>query len=388
MQLTYHQKSTNFIKLTKKITIDVPPHNFTTNIWRLKSMKYGLDVSKHQGAINYDALTKAVFNIVRTGYGINKATQTDEYFHRNMQQSLEKGYAVGAYHASYAKNITDAITEADFACDLCEQYKANMSEPIFFDFEYFSSDYIKQVHGIETTPLLVQSLTEAFCNRVLERGFETGVYFNKDYFDRFYGEDFFNANTKYKRWYARPGYSKPDKPCDYWQYASNHGAEYGYNGNIDKNVAYVALHEFEHAEDIAPMKPLASYPVPLLIGYASTGDVKQIVAKLDSLLIPHKVENGFITTTIAVGLGDQCELLSLCSNLLIPCIIANNGEEPAEPESETEELEQLKKELVATKEKLAQTEQIAENSLVRMVNAEKLLTNFKEQITANENERK
>ncbi len=350
-------------------------------------MKYGLDVSKHQGAINYSALTKAVFNIVRTGYGINKATQTDEYFHTNMNGSIAKGYALGAYHASYAKDIADAITEADFACDLCEQYKAEMSEPIFFDFEYFSSDYIKNTYGIETTPQLVQELTTAFCERVLERGFETGVYYNKDYFDRFYNEDYFVAHPRYKRWYARPGYSQPDKFCDYWQYASNNGAEYGYNGNIDKNVAYVTLHEFESMPEIEPMSPLASYPVQMYIGFASDGDVAKITAKLDSLAIPSTVKNGYVTTDIAVSCGDQCEIMILCNTLYVPYAILQNEELPPQNELTQENFDALKEQLLQTEQKLLQAEQLAEKSLYRMVNAETLLTSIKSQVINNENQR-
>ena len=176
-------------------------------------------------------------------------------------------------------------------------------------------------------------MTTAFCERVKERGYRPAVYYNLDYLNRFYGEEYFKAHPDYVRWYARPGLSKPDRECDIWQYACNNGlADFGYNGDIDKNIIFDGdLIKVQ----VEPMKPLSEDPCRMYIGFASSGDVKTLVTLIEGLGIKTEVVDGYITTGYA-SKGDQCYVMTECNRLKIPCKIYE------EPKAEQTDIEKLR----------------------------------------------
>ena len=301
-------------------------------------MIYGCDLSHHQAADAVEQLVrggKAKFVILRTGYG---TYSKDTDFERYIKDSEAAGMPNGAYHASYAGTIQEAVQEADFCIDRLEATGAKVELPVGYDYEYFSARYNEQ-RGIATTPQLVQKLTEAFCERVKERGYRPGVYTNLDYYLRFYGKEFFEKHPDYAFWYARPGLAKPDLPCDIWQYASNNGlADFGYNGDIDKNIIFEAdLIKVQ----VEPMKPLSEEPCRMYIGFASSGDVKNLVTLIEGLGIKAEVKDGYITTGYA-SRGDQCYIMTECNRLKIPYRIY---EEPKAELTEVEKLEAKVKQL-------------------------------------------
>lgn len=299
-------------------------------------MVYGNDVSKHQRIDVIDKLAKggkSQFVIMRASFG----TYTEDiHFSRYAKDTEKYNIKNSFYHAAYAGNEKEAIQEADFCIDTIEKYgmtNKTVEMPIFYDYEYFSADYNTK-RGIVTTPELVKKLTLAFCNRVKERGYKAGVYLNKDYWDRFYGIDFFDKYPELYIWYARPGLSSSDRKCYIWQYASENGADFGYNETIDKNLLYG---EFI---DVDPMKPLSKDPCRMYIGYASSGDVNNLLSKINGLGIQTEVKDGFITTGYASS-GDQCYIMTDCNALGIPYKIY---EEPVECEQVKEENKKLKEE--------------------------------------------
>lgn len=197
---------------------------------------YGVDVSKHQNDTVISDISsggKADFVILRGCVG---TAREDEKLALLLPQVMDSKLKYSLYAASYAKNIKEAKEEADYICDILEKYGCRPELPVFFDWEYFSSEYIKRMYSIETTPQLVQDLTTEFCERVKARGYTPGVYFNKDYLDRFYTREYFETHSDYYRWYARPGVNRPDYDCYIWQYEVAGGSEYGYGAEIDKNI--------------------------------------------------------------------------------------------------------------------------------------------------------
>lgn len=287
-------------------------------------MKTILDISKHQGDINLKGLTGVDGVIYRRCIG---SSSLDPCFNSFCSQKEP----IGLYVRSYAKDETEAVGEANYICDAAES-KGLKNIAIFFDWEYFSATYIKNKFGINATPTLVQALTVAFCETVIKRGFKTGVYFNKDYLDRFYTKSFFEKHTDYLKWYARPGLASPDFECDLWQYASNEGSEFGYSGSVDKNIMYKDF-------DLQPMKPISSQPIRLKIGFASAGDIQTLKVKIEGLGIACVVADGYIITSEASA-GDQCYILTDCNNLNIPCV--EYKEETPAPEPTPEQPEEPK----------------------------------------------
>lgn len=282
-------------------------------------MKTILDISKHQSGINLKGLTGLDGVIYRRCIG---SSSLDPCFDSFCSQKEP----IGIYARSYAKDETEAVGEANYICNAAES-KGLKNIAIFFDWEYFSATYIKNKFGINATPALVQTLTVAFCETVIKRGFKTGVYFNKGYLDRFYTKAFFEKHTDYLKWYTRPGLASPDFECDLWQYASNEGSEFGYSGSVDKNIMYT---DFTGTSDLQPkpMKPISSQPVRLKIGFASAGDIRTLKVKIEGLGIACVVADGYIITSEASA-GDQCYILADCNNLGIPCV---EYKEPTDPE--------------------------------------------------------
>lgn len=313
-------------------------------------MKTILDMSKHQRGINLKGLTGVDGVIYRRCIG---SSSLDPCFDSFCSQKEP----IGLYVRSYAKDETEAVGEAIYICNAAES-KGLKNIAIFFDWEYFSATYIKNKFGINATPTLVQALTVAFCETVIKRGFKTGVYFNKDYLDRFYTKSFFEKHTDYLKWYARPGLASPDFECDLWQYASNEGSEFGYSGSVDKNIMYT---DFTGTADLQPMKPISSQPIRLKIGFASVGDIRTLKVKIEGLGIACVVADGYIITS-EVSAGDQCYILTDCNNLGIPCVEYKEGIDnekdnkpeptPEEPKEEPKEDEKPKEEKPAKKKSI------------------------------------
>ena len=304
-------------------------------------MKYGNDLSKHQ---SIDAVAqlknggKAEFVILRSSFG---TYSEDANFAHYVKDSERFGLKNSVYHASYAGTVSEAVEEADFCIDTMEKYgltREKVEMPIFYDYEYFSADY-NAGRGIETTPQLVRALTLAFCGRVRERGYSAGVYLNKDYWDRFYGQKFFDDNPQLFIWYARPGLNKPDRDCYIWQYASDSGADFGYCGAIDKNILYGSFAE----EEIKPMQPLSESPARLIIGFATAGDIAKLTVLINGLGIKTEVKDGYIITKVPVSKGDQCYIMAEVNNLgNIDCKIYEESKEESCADCESLKTENIK----------------------------------------------
>ena len=291
---------------------------------------YGVDISAHQAADTVKQLAakgKASFVITRNSCG---SYTPDSDLAAFMADINRYGLKNSAYVASYAKDEAEAAEEADFLVSLVEKYGNRPELPLFFDWEYFSADYIKKQFGIVATKDLVQKITAAFCERIKEHGYAAGVYCNLDFMQRFYTPEFWAAHPDYNLWYARPGLAQPDKDCYLWQYASNNGLDdFGYNGDIDKNILYG-----EYVEEIEPMKPLSSEPVRMYIGFASPGDIHTLTVKLEGLGIPVEEKDGYIITGYMSG-GDQCYIMTDCHRLGILYEIYEEQEEESGEDTAT-----------------------------------------------------
>ncbi|MBR4153347.1 MAG: hypothetical protein IKT98_10370 [Selenomonadaceae bacterium] len=131
----------------------------------------GVDVSYHNGWIDWDALYAAGINfaICRTGYG---KTGFDDTFTRNVYNAHRAGLICGAYHYSYALNPADAIIEADFCKRIIHESGVLLELPVFFDME--DADGYKAKHGFKFTRGNVTDICRAFLDTI--KPLECGVY--------------------------------------------------------------------------------------------------------------------------------------------------------------------------------------------------------------------
>ena len=189
----------------------------------------GIDVSVHQGKIDWNKVKKAgiKFVIIRAGYGQNNI---DASFKENIKGALAAGLKVGVYWFSYAYTTGMARKEAQYCIDAVKGYKISL--PVFFDWEYDSEQYAKK-NGAKCTKDLITSMSVAFCNEIKKAGYIAGYYENPDYIanhiyqDKLKGFDFWLAYYTAKKSIA----------CDIWQY-SDKGKIDGIAGAVDMNYCY------------------------------------------------------------------------------------------------------------------------------------------------------
>ena len=188
----------------------------------------GIDVSHHQGAIDWARVKQAGidFAIIRCGYGDDFESQDDAYFAENVLGCEQNGIAYGIYIFSYAADTTQAESEADHVLRLILEHNAKPSMPIYYDIE--SNNFNKNLSNTE-----LGDLAETFCNKMIGAGYKVGVYSDYNWWNTKLTDSRFN---QWDKWVARYNSS-----CDYaneyniWQYTSK-GTIDGIEGVSDVNI--------------------------------------------------------------------------------------------------------------------------------------------------------
>ena len=187
----------------------------------------GIDVSKHQGKIDWKKVKNAgiEFAMIRAGYG-RYDNQKDQQFEANYAGAKSVGIPVGAYHYSYAKTVEQAKAEAK---TFLGWVKGKTFEfPVAFDIEDNSQ--------VNLGKQLISDMIRAFCETVEAAGYYVSVYANKDWLVNRIDED---CKKKYDTWLAEWRSGEPTYTGTYgmWQYTSS-GAVNGITGRVDMNMSY------------------------------------------------------------------------------------------------------------------------------------------------------
>lgn len=188
-------------------------------------MKRGIDVSSHQGVINWEAVKgKIDYAIIRCGYGADRESQDDIYFKRNADECTRLGIPFGVYLYSYADNIDWSNSEVDHVLRLVKGYQ--LAYPIYYDIE----DKVQANLSNEAlTDIIVN-----FCDKLEQHGYYVGVYANLNWWNTKLNSERLEA---YAKWVARYN-STLGYDAGMWQYTSS-GTIDGINGNVDMNYCYV-----------------------------------------------------------------------------------------------------------------------------------------------------
>ena len=101
----------------------------SSNYGSVTNKYWGIDVSKYQGDIDWNAVKAAGvrFAFVRVGYrGSEYGTlQEDPYFRKNLAGANAAGIKTGAYIFSQALNEQEAVEEANFLMNKIQGYNIN-----------------------------------------------------------------------------------------------------------------------------------------------------------------------------------------------------------------------------------------------------------------------
>ena len=196
----------------------------------------GLDVSHHQGKIDWEKVSKSDvdFVIIRCGYGNNLTSQDDKYFAQNVAGCEKYNIPYGIYIYSYALSKSDAKSEANHVLRLIKSTGAKPTYPIYIDYEDSSQNGL--------TPKQLGNFATTFFNKTIAAGYKAGVYANLNWWTNKLTDSRFNQWTKWVAQYnSACSYTKP---YQIWQSTST-GKVPGVNGNADLNF----LMQFDCIED-------------------------------------------------------------------------------------------------------------------------------------------
>ena len=198
--------------------------------------RLGVDVSEHQGYVDWQALKDSGFEFAfirlgYRGYGQEGRICLDREFHRNIQNAQAAGFDVGVYFFAQAVNEEEALEEAHFVLQNLEGYTLQL--PVVYDPESILDDEARtdNVSGEQFT-----KNTEVFCSAVADAGYDPMIYANM-LWEAF--ELDLEELSEYPLWYAdyEPA---PQTPYHFrfWQY-TNQGQVPGITGNTDLNIEMV-----------------------------------------------------------------------------------------------------------------------------------------------------
>lgn len=209
------------------------------------SAKVGVDVSKHQGEIDWesvkaDGIDYAIIRLGNRGYATGKMVM-DDYFEQNMKGALAAGLDVGVYYYSQAVTVEEALEEARTVIDSLEGY--DVTYPVVFDFEEVYEDTARTK---DLTAEEITDITIAFCEAVKEAGYRPMIYANIKWFIAHLE---LSRLTEYDKWFAQY-FRAPFFPYEFqmWQYTST-GKVDGIQGNVDLNLCFAPYGDEEEEQE-------------------------------------------------------------------------------------------------------------------------------------------
>jgi len=214
-------------------------------------MLKGIDVSKHQGAIDWKKVKEAgiQFAILRAGWThYQGGLSPDSRFAEYIKGAQEAGIPVGVYVYGYDLTPQAAKIAAEKVVELIRPYK--LEYPVWYDQEY--EPEILALSKAQRT-----EICRVFLDTVQQAGYYTGLYASKDWLENMVDGD---VLAPYDKWVASyrfelpwPSYEKSGYSGSHgiWQYTvigvqGTKGKDYWTTGNVsgistncDLNISYL-----------------------------------------------------------------------------------------------------------------------------------------------------
>lgn len=232
--INYHTLTDDFYKyygLTKeevygeKYSSSIEFTEITKGETTMSTQLKGVDLSKHNGTIDFATLSKNVdYAIIRAGYG-KLASQKDVKFEEYYAGCKKYGIPVGCYWYSYATSVSEVKQEAQVFLNVIKGKQ--FEYPVYFDLEEKSA--------FNTGKSNCSAMVRAFCGALEEAGYYAGLYMSRSPFTTCMESD---IKDKYTLWLAeynsKLNYSGT---VDMWQYGDT-GRVNGITGNVDMDYCY------------------------------------------------------------------------------------------------------------------------------------------------------
>ena len=194
----------------------------------------GIDVSEHQGKIDWQEVRSAGFDfafirIGYRGYSVGRI-KPDDCARENLAGAKAAGLDVGVYFYAQAISPEEAAEEARWCLDFLNGEKLDL--PVVYDWEWVGTDARTGAMDRETLTECVQT----FCEAIKDGGYSPMIYFNthvsQDLLD-------LKALQRYHFWLAQYK-TQLDYPhqIDLWQYTET-GKVPGIEGNVDIDLMFI-----------------------------------------------------------------------------------------------------------------------------------------------------
>ena len=175
----------------------------------------GIDVSQHQGIIDWQAVADygiefAIIRVGFRGYG-SGALVEDEQFVANIEGACKAGIPVGVYFFSQAIDKNEINEEVDFILEAIAPYKVTL--PVVIDIEKVEDS---NVRGNDISRDDRTALVKIYCERIADAGYTPMIYGNTfSLFAMLNMEEL----SEYAIWYAfYNGYIYYPYEMNIWQY--------------------------------------------------------------------------------------------------------------------------------------------------------------------------
>lgn len=220
----------------KKFVVDANNTQWVTYSDPDYNVLQGVDVSEHQGLIDWKAVADAgySFAFIRVGYrGYGQSGKLCEDYHaiENLRSAKEAGLKVGTYFFSQALNEEEAREEAELAVRMIDESGVQQDLPLMYDPELIKDD-VGRANDITREQVALN--TEAFRETVESiSDYKADIYSNLPW-----EHELFDAETlnNFDIWYA--DYENPPQtPYHFiwWQY-TNKGSVPGIEGAVDLDL--------------------------------------------------------------------------------------------------------------------------------------------------------
>lgn len=264
-----------------------------------KELVYGMDVSQHNGKINFKKAKRdgIEFVFIRVGYtGYTKSSfslNLDKKYKTYIKDATKAGLKVGVYWYSQSTKVSEAKKEAKALLKAIKGYSITM--PVVFDYEFADT----KKGRLDSAKLSKTNMTAnalAFLNTVSNAGYDACIYASEN----FLGEHLYanQISSNFKVWLANYS-SKTNYKGDYefWQHTAK-GRVSGMRGNVDINFWY-------KGENSTYLGTQVYTGAPIECGVYAAIDGKQLVENVDyTLTYSNNVNVGTAHITLN-GIGEH-----------------------------------------------------------------------------------
>lgn len=282
-----------------------------------KELVYGMDVSQHNGKINFKKAKRdgIEFVFIRVGYtGYTKSSfslNLDKKYKTYIKDATKAGLKVGVYWYSQSTKVSEAKKEANALLKAIKGYSITM--PVVFDYEFADT----KKGRLDSAKLSKTNMTAnalAFLNTVSNAGYDACIYASENFLEEHLYANQISSN--FKVWLANYS-SKTNYKGDYefWQHTAK-GRVSGMRGNVDINFWY-------KGENSTYLGTQVYTGAPIECGVYAAIDGRELVENVDyTLTYSNNVNVGTAHITLN-GIGEHKGLKQNYTFNIVPDKVKN-----------------------------------------------------------------